>query len=93
MVKLAIEKSTGKRYACKIITLPKNDKVPKDEVTRYVRSLSLTRARIRFVSCCRSEVFHEIEIASCANHRNIIAVKEFFISDKRVRTGRVSYGL
>lgn len=65
IVKLAIEKSTGKKYACKIITLPKNDKVPKDEVTR-------------------SEVFHEVEIASGANHRNIITVKEFFISEKRV---------
>jgi len=65
VVKLAIEKSTGKKYACKIITLPRNDKVPKEEVTR-------------------SEVFHEIEIASGANHRNIITVKEFFISEKKV---------
>lgn len=32
----------------------------------------------------RSEVFQEIELASCANHRNIIRVKEFFISEKRV---------
>jgi len=34
VVKLAVDKSTGKQYACKIITLPKNDNVKRDEVTR-----------------------------------------------------------
>lgn len=35
VVKLAVEKSTGKKYACKILSLPKSDRVPKDQVTRW----------------------------------------------------------
>jgi len=41
---------------------------------------------------CRTEVFQEIEIASCANHRNIVSVREFFISDRKVEQTRPKGG-
>ena len=36
VVKIATNRETGKKYACKIIRLPKNDNVAKDDVSRCV---------------------------------------------------------
>eukprot|EP00210_Caulerpa_lentillifera_P006194 g5918.t1 len=65
VVRLAKDRTSGQKFACKIILLPKGERVSRDQLSRH-------------------EVFQEIEIASRANHPNIVSLKEFYISDKKV---------
>eukprot|EP00210_Caulerpa_lentillifera_P007240 g6927.t1 len=82
VVRVAKDKRTGQKYACKIIMLPKGDRITRDQVSRYSHNQNPVS---NFHRCFifSQEVFQEIEIASRANHPNIVSVKEFYISDKK----------